>query len=75
MIHVFFVIMMLSSKPIVGDLFEYSFDTMEHCRQYVESNPKKIAESVKEMRSFIDIPDGVPFEVAYGCRGKKETNI
>jgi hypothetical protein len=72
-IHVFFVIATAVSRPVVGDLYEHTFRTMQECREYIEANPKAIAEAVEEVRPFIGIPDGVPFKVAYGCRGQEST--
>lgn len=74
-VHVFFVILTVAGKPVSGDLYEHTFDTMQACREYVEANPQKIADAVEEVRPFIGIPDGVPFKVSYGCRGKDKVNI
>jgi hypothetical protein len=70
-IHIFFIITTIAGRPIVGDLYEHTFSTMQECAAYVEDNKKEIAEAVEEIRPFISVPDGVPFEVAYGCRGKE----
>jgi hypothetical protein len=69
-IHIFFVIATIAGKPLVGDLYEYKFDTMQQCREYVETNPQALHDAVADVLPFIGIPDGVPFKVAYGCRGK-----
>jgi hypothetical protein len=71
-IHVFFVITTVIAKPVIGDLYEHTFNTMQECREYVEANRDLVREAVEEVRPFImSIPDGVPFTVAYGCRGKE----
>ena len=70
-IHVFFIITTVVAKPFSGDLYEHTFKTIQECREYVEANPKAIEEAIEEIRPFISIPDGVPFKVAYGCRGKE----
>ena len=72
-IHVFFIITTVVAKPVVGDLYERTFNTMQECREYVDANPQAITDAVEEIRPFIGIPDDVPFKVAYGCRGKEST--
>jgi hypothetical protein len=73
-IHVFAVIIAIAGPPISVDLLEHTYDTMQQCREYVEANPQAIADAVEEMRPHLGIPDDMPFKVAYGCRGKKETD-
>jgi hypothetical protein len=70
-IHIFFIITTVVAKPVMGDLYEYTFRTMQECREYVDANPQAIADAVEEIRPLISIPDDVPFKIAYGCRGKE----
>jgi hypothetical protein len=76
-IHVFFVIAALAGPPQIGDLYEKTFGSMSECAEYVKTPEGKdsIKKSVEEIRPLLSIPDGVPFTVAYGCRGKEKTSI
>ena len=76
-IHVFFVIAVLAGPPRPVDLLEKTFDTMAKCHEYVLTQEGKdsIQKIIEEVRPLLSIPDGVPFTVAYGCRGKEKVSI
>jgi hypothetical protein len=72
-VHIFLVISVLTGqKPMAFDLENRSFDTIGQCKEYVEAHPQEIQESLRVIRGFINIPDGIPYVVRFGCRGKEK---